>query len=105
MKYSPADSPIDVECARQNGSSLVEVRDRGIGIPPEEQARIFEKFYRGRQVSGLHVQGVGIGLALVRHVIEGHGGSITVESEPGAGSRFVLRLPGAPLDGAQGRNP
>lgn len=94
-KYSPPGSPIDVECARLNGSHLVEVRDRGIGIPREEQARIFDKFYRGRHVAGMNVQGVGIGLALVRHVIDGHGGSIAVESEPGAGSRFVLRLPGA----------
>jgi len=93
-KYSAPESPIDVACARQNGSHLVEVRDRGVGIPREEQARIFDKFYRGRHVAGTNVQGVGIGLALVRHVVEGHGGSIAVESEPGAGSRFVLRLPG-----------
>ncbi len=102
-KYSPPESPIDVECVRLNGSHLVEVRDRGIGIPREEQARIFDKFYRGRHVAGLNVQGVGIGLSLVRHVIDGHGGSVAVESEPGAGSRFVLRLPGAPVDAAQGK--
>lgn len=93
-KYSPPDAPIDVECAQRNGSHLVEVRDRGIGIPLEEQARIFDKFYRGRHVAGMNVQGVGIGLALVRHVVDGHGGSVAVESEPGAGSRFVIRLPG-----------
>jgi signal transduction histidine kinase len=103
-KYSPQESPIEVECAQLNGSHVVAVRDRGIGIPPEEQTRIFEKFYRGRHVSGMNVQGVGIGLALVRHVIEGHGGSIAVQSEPGAGSRFVLRLPGAPIGGAQDGN-
>lgn len=79
------------------------MRDRGIGIPREEQARIFEKFYRGRHVSGMNVQGVGIGLALVRHVMEAHGGSIAVDSEPGAGSRFRLSLPGTPFDSAQGR--
>lgn len=102
-KYSPPESPIDVECAQLNGSHLVEVRDRGIGIPREEQARIFDKFYRGRHVAGMNVQGVGVGLALVRHIIEGHGGSIAVDSEPGAGSRFVLRLPSAPFDRAQGK--
>ncbi|MBI3049823.1 MAG: HAMP domain-containing histidine kinase [Acidobacteria bacterium] len=94
-KYSPPDAPIVVECARVDGSHVVSVRDRGIGIPREEQARIFDKFYRGRHVSGMNVQGVGIGLALVRHVVDGHGGSVAVESEPGAGSRFELRLPGA----------
>jgi signal transduction histidine kinase len=94
-KYSPPETPIIVQCASANGSHLVEVCDRGIGIPASEQAKIFEKFYRGRHVAGLHVQGVGIGLALVQHVIESHGGSIAVESRPGEGSRFSLRLPKA----------
>ena len=92
-KYSPPESFIDVHCAAVNGSNLIEVQDRGIGIPAAEQTRIFEKFYRGRQVSGLSVQGVGIGLALVRHVMESHGGSVTVDSRPGEGSLFSLRLP------------
>lgn len=100
-KYSPPEAPIVVDCTSMNGGHVIEVRDRGIGIPREEQARIFDKFYRGRHVSGLNVQGVGIGLALVRHVIEGHGGSVSVESEPGAGSRFRLYLP-SPLDEARG---
>ena len=95
VKYSPANSPIAVTCASVNGSNVVDVRDRGIGIPPAEQGRIFEKFYRGRQASDFDVQGVGIGLALVRHVMESHGGSVSVESEPGQGSRFRLHLPKA----------
>ncbi|MBI4888453.1 MAG: HAMP domain-containing histidine kinase, partial [Acidobacteria bacterium] len=94
-KYSPPDAPIDVACASSNGAHQIEVRDRGIGIPPEEHARIFEKFYRGRHISGLNIQGVGVGLALVRHVVEGHGGSVAVDSRPGAGSTFSLRLPRA----------
>src|SRR5439155_22251644 len=91
LKYSPPDSPVTVTCGTANGSNLVEVQDRGIGIPHEEQERIFEKFYRGRNASELNVEGVGIGLALVKHVIESHGGSVSVESRPGEGSRFVLR--------------
>jgi two-component system phosphate regulon sensor histidine kinase PhoR len=94
-KYSPPESPIIVQCASANGNHLVEVRDRGVGPPPAEQAKIFEKFYRGRHASGLNVQGVGIGLALVRHVVDSHGGSISVESRPGDGSRFSLRFPKA----------
>ena len=94
-KYSPPESSIDVECHSLNGSHVVDVKDRGIGIPMAEQARIFEKFYRGPQVSGLNVQGVGIGLSLVRHLVESHGGSIDVVSQPGEGSRFSLRLPKA----------
>jgi signal transduction histidine kinase len=102
-KYSPPDTPIDVECARITFGHAVEVRDRGIGIPRDEQARIFDKFYRGRHAAGMNAHGVGIGLALVRHVVEAHAGSIAVESEPGAGSRFVLRLPAAPFGDARGR--
>ena len=93
MKYSPPEAPIVVQCASATGSHLVEVADRGIGIPASEQGKIFEKFYRGRHVSGLNAQGVGIGLALVQHVIDSHGGSIAVDSRLGEGSRFSLRLP------------
>lgn len=92
-KYAPGDSPITVTCAGANGSALVEVLDRGVGIPLQEQEKIFEKFYRGSQASGLNVEGVGIGLALVKHVAESHGGSVSVDSQPGQGSRFRLRLP------------
>jgi signal transduction histidine kinase len=94
-KYSAPDSPIAVTCLAVNGFNAIDVQDRGIGIPLEEQGRIFEKFYRGRQAAGLNVQGVGIGLALVKHVVESHGGSVSVESQPGHGSRFRLRLPTA----------
>ncbi len=93
VKYSPPDSPVTVTCESANGFNVIEVRDHGIGIPLAEQDKIFEKFYRGRQASDLNVHGVGIGLALVRHIIELHGGSVTVESQPGEGSRFRLHLP------------
>lgn len=93
VKYSPPDSPITLVCGRENGAAFLEVHDRGIGIPPTEQLKIFEKFYRGHHASELNVQGVGIGLALVKHVVESHGGSVSVESHPGRGSRFRLRLP------------
>ena len=92
-KYSPADAPIDIICDSANGCHIVAVLDRGIGVPAAEQAKIFDKFYRGRDVAKLNVQGVGIGLALVKHVMEGHGGSVSVESRAGDGSRFCLRFP------------
>jgi two-component system phosphate regulon sensor histidine kinase PhoR len=95
MKYSPPESPVGISCASLKGSHVIDVSDRGIGIPPSEQVKIFEKFYRGRQASALDVQGVGIGLALVRHVMNRHGGSVEVESQPGKGSRFRLSLPQA----------
>jgi signal transduction histidine kinase len=94
-KYSPADAPVIVRCGSANGFHSVDVIDRGVGIPASEQDAIFEKFYRGRHAADLNVQGVGIGLALVKHVIDSHGGSIVVDSEPGKGSRFSLRFPPA----------
>lgn len=95
VKYSPVDAPIMVRCHAVNGTNVVEVRDRGIGIPDAEQRRIFEKFYRGRHASELDAQGVGIGLSLVKHVVESHGGSVSVASEPGVGSCFTIALPRA----------
>ena len=94
-KYSPPECPVEIHCFSRNGSHTVEVRDRGIGIPLDEQARIFEKFYRGHHVSHLNVHGVGIGLALVRHVMNSHGGSVSVHSQPGEGSQFSLHFPKA----------
>ena len=96
LKYSPADTDVRIESGFDAAGPFVAVEDRGIGIPSNERSRIFEKFYRGDHVRTLNVEGVGIGLALVRHVAERHGGSITVEDAPTGGSRFVLRLPGMP---------
>ena len=93
IKYSGERKAIAV-AARVEGEHLaLSVTDRGIGIPHEEQSRIFEKFYRvGRsEIEGR--RGSGVGLALVRHVMEAHGGRVTVESRPGEGSRFTLWLP------------
>jgi two-component system phosphate regulon sensor histidine kinase PhoR len=94
-KYSAPGSPIRVSCGSVNGSNTIDVSDQGIGIPTAEQEKIFQKFYRGRQASTLDTQGVGIGLALVRHVMDWHRGSVDVESEPGRGSRFRLSFPKA----------
>jgi len=69
------------------------VIDQGIGIPREEQPRIFEKFYRVGRSETEGRRGSGVGLALVRHVAEAHGGRVTVKSRPGQGSRFTLWLP------------
>jgi len=95
IKYSGPDQPIEVMCSSSSLTHDVEVRDQGIGIPRSEQPRIFEKFYRGGRASDLDVPGVGIGLALVKHVVECHGGSVSVDSELGVGSRFRLHLPKA----------
>jgi signal transduction histidine kinase len=69
------------------------VEDEGAGIPSGERERIFQKFVRGADAKQAGVRGIGIGLALVKHIVEAHGGSVRLESEPGRGSTFTLVLP------------
>jgi signal transduction histidine kinase len=83
--------PIEVVVADKSRVAEVRVRDHGIGITPEVQARIFEKFERA--VPAEHYGGLGLGLWIARQIVEAHAGSITVASEPGRGSTFVVRLP------------
>jgi signal transduction histidine kinase len=92
-KYSAAGSPIRVAARRQGSSVLLAVEDEGSGIPIGERERIFQKFVRGADAKRAGVRGVGIGLALVKRIIEAHGGSVRLESEPGHGSTFTLVLP------------
>jgi len=93
MKYSAERKTLRVEAARADGGVAFVVADEGIGIPPEEQGRIFDKFYRVGRSETQGRRGSGVGLALVRHVAEAHGGRVTVESRPGGGSRFTLWVP------------
>ena len=71
----------------------LEVVDRGIGIPRNEQSKIFEKFYRAGDPLVHNTKGSGLGLSLVRHIAHAHGGEVAVESTPGKGSTFTLTLP------------
>jgi signal transduction histidine kinase len=93
MKYSPDNREIIVEVERANGYGVVRVTDRGIGVPPRLQSRIFRKFYRVQTDAGSGPQGTGLGLAIVDHVMRGHAGFVRVESEPGRGSTFTLHFP------------
>jgi signal transduction histidine kinase len=93
VKYSGARRVLRVDAHLAGGGLALVVADEGIGIPREEQARIFEKFYRAGRSETQGRRGSGVGLALVRHVAEAHGGRVTVESRPGEGSRFTLWLP------------
>jgi len=100
VKYSPECRTIWVE-GRFEGSALtLSVRDRGIGVRADEQQAIFGKFVRGSKPDGHVVKGTGLGLALVRQIVEGHGGTVRVESAIGAGSTFFVTLP-AQLDSAR----
>jgi signal transduction histidine kinase len=93
MKYSGHSRGIELRLFPQNGDALIAVSDHGIGIPLEEQSRIFERFYRVSIPENQSVAGTGLGLALVDHIVKGHGGSVQVESSPGTGSTFSIRLP------------
>ena len=93
VKYSPGSDSVEAEIDREPGKIAIQVRDRGIGIPREEQQRIFDKFVRGAGARDLSVRGTGVGLAIVSRIVEAHRGSVAVESAPGAGSVFTVRLP------------
>ncbi len=92
VKYSPEGTPIELRAARKNGRVRIEVADRGPGIRPEDLARIFEKFGRGRDREGRKVPGVGLGLYLSRRIVRAHGTDLTVETESGRGSVFGFEL-------------
>ena len=93
LKYSPNEKYLRVKLYRENGSVKLEVEDHGIGITSREQTKIFEKFYRTGDPLVHNTKGSGLGLSLVRHISDAHGGSIDVDSIPGQGSRFTLTLP------------
>lgn len=99
IKFSPEGGKIEVNLKPRNAEDqargfLISVTDEGPGIPLDEQEKIFERFYRVGSELRRETPGAGIGLSLVRHIAEAHGGSVLVESAPGEGSRFVLRILG-----------
>ncbi|MDD5297314.1 MAG: sensor histidine kinase [Rhodocyclaceae bacterium] len=91
VKYSPAGGPIELRGRVDDGVVVLEVSDEGVGIAPEEQDRIFRRFYRPRQ--GADIPGAGLGLYLVRRIAELHGGGVACVSAPGEGTRMTVRLP------------
>jgi signal transduction histidine kinase len=93
LKYSSEDKFLGVKLYRDNGVVKLEVTDHGIGIGRHDQSKIFEKFYRAGDPLVHNTKGSGLGLSLVRHISEAHGGDIAVESTPGKGSKFTLSLP------------
>lgn len=93
VKYSPDEKFLGVNLYRANSWVKLEVIDRGIGIPRSEQPKIFEKFYRVGNSLVHNTRGSGVGLSLVRHIVQAHGGQVWVESSPGQGSKFTIALP------------
>lgn len=104
INYSPDGQPVSIsqKVVRDN-VVLVRVTDRGIGIAPEDQKRVFERFYRVDKARSRSTGGTGLGLAIVKHVVANHGGNIKLWSRPGTGSTFTIELPiwaGSATDGA-----
>jgi two-component system, OmpR family, sensor histidine kinase SenX3 len=96
IAYSPAETPVSVSRRQTRDSVEIAVTDRGIGIAPEHQRRVFERFFRVDPARSRATGGTGLGLAIVKHVLANHGGEVRLWSSPGTGSTFTMRLPLAP---------
>ncbi|MEA3194895.1 MAG: hypothetical protein QOD26_3228 [Betaproteobacteria bacterium] len=92
IKYSPDGGEVNIKVEAHDTDAILTVRDRGIGIPGQDQSRVFERFQRGTNVEG-RFQGTGIGLAGAKQIVEQHGGAITLKSQVGKGSTFTVRFP------------
>jgi len=97
LKYSPDGSQVTIASGLSDGDVFLRVSDRGPGIAPEEQELIFEQFYRAKSAGVQRMQGAGIGLALVKRVMQAHGGKVKLESRVGEGSTFELTFPKAKI--------
>jgi two-component system phosphate regulon sensor histidine kinase PhoR len=93
IKYSEPESPIHVGAVYGDGGVIITVRDHGCGIPQEHLPRLFERFYRVDKARSRKLGGTGLGLAIVKHIMQAHGGRVSVKSSPGQGSTFSLHLP------------
>jgi signal transduction histidine kinase len=91
IKYSPNGGTVRFELICQNDRAIFQIQDQGIGIPKEDQPRLFEFFHRAKNVGA--ITGTGLGLAIVKQCVELHGGDITVKSEVGVGTLFTVTLP------------
>ena len=96
IKYTPSGRRVTITLDDEGGWAVGTVEDTGIGVAPEDQEKIFEEFYRTPQAKAVEPRGTGLGLPLVKRIVEAHGGTIEVESALGQGSRFTFRLPVSP---------
>ena len=94
LKYSPPGSPIDVRLQKAGSVVRIEVADRGIGIPPEDLRRVFDKFYRAQRMRG--AGGTGLGLSICKGIVEAHGGQIRAEAREGGGTCLIIEMPAIP---------
>jgi two-component system phosphate regulon sensor histidine kinase PhoR len=93
LKYTPDGGEVTIRCRTEADEAVIEVEDNGIGIDPEQQPRIFERFYRADRARSRDLGGTGLGLSIVKHLVQTFGGSVAVESSIGSGSTFTVRIP------------
>ena len=101
MKYSPAGTEVKIALDRDAERYAIHVSDSGSGMTPEESRRIFDRFYRTGEAERSGTPGFGLGLAIAREIARHHGGDLSLDTRPGAGSRFTISLPA----GAAARQP
>ena len=93
IKYTPDGGNVSVGWRAEDSKGMIVVEDTGLGIAPEDQERLFERFFRVDKARSREMGGTGLGLAIVKHLTQSFGGRVTVQSTPGSGSKFVVELP------------
>jgi signal transduction histidine kinase len=93
IKFTPEGGAVEVTLRQDGADAIVSVADSGRGIPPDDLPRIFDRFYRVERSRSREAGGSGLGLAIAKHIVDAHGGRITVMSRPGAGTTFSVALP------------
>jgi signal transduction histidine kinase len=93
LKFTPDGGRVTIHALAGDESAQIAVSDTGIGIPPEDRSRLFERMFRTREAERRHIQGTGLGLTIVKAIVDAHGGAISVDSEVGKGATFRVLLP------------
>ena len=93
LKFTPSGGRVEVRLSSENGAALLEVEDSGLGIPPDEQEHLFERFFRSSNAAENAIPGTGLGLTITKAIVERHGGRIEIESAENAGTTVRVQLP------------